>query len=63
MSAKVETIGMLSALAVGAGLMYILDPDRGQRRRTRLRRQLAHTGRQATHLLHDARKWVPALLG
>jgi hypothetical protein len=63
MSAKVETIGMLSALAVGAGLMYILDPDRGQRRRSRLRRQLARTSRQAAGLLHDARRWVPALLG
>ncbi len=33
----------MSGLSVGAGLMYLLDPDRGRRRRTLLRDQAVRT--------------------
>ena len=33
--------------AIGAGMLYLFDPDRGARRRALLRDQLGHTGRQA----------------
>ena len=32
----------LTALAAGAALMYVLDPDAGRRRRARMRDQVAH---------------------
>jgi len=42
--------GTLSYLALGAALMYLADPDRGRRRRARLRDSLTH----GTHVLRDA---------
>jgi hypothetical protein len=36
---------MLTALALGAGLMFLLDPDRGRARRARVRDRLAHAAR------------------
>ncbi len=42
--------GLLTGLGVGAGLMYLLDPERGRRRRALLRDRLVHSG----HLGADA---------
>lgn len=38
--------GMLNGLLAGAGLMYLLDPDKGRRRRALLRDQFAHLVRE-----------------
>lgn len=40
----------MSGIAIGGGLMYIADPDRGKRRRARAREQLVH----GTHVLSTA---------
>jgi hypothetical protein len=40
----------LTALGLGAGLMYLLDPERGRRRRAMMRDRVAH----ATRLVRDA---------
>jgi uncharacterized membrane protein len=42
-----QTTGLmgLSGLGLGAGLMYLLDPDRGRRRRALARDQMAHISR------------------
>ena len=62
---KAETIGIVGGLAAGAGLMYILDPDRGTRRRARLRKQvqkqLQRAGSWTADSLYEARKFVPVL--
>ena len=45
-SKKTPLIGLLCGLGgamVGAGLMYILDPDRGSRRRELIRRKVVDT--------------------
>src|SRR4051812_32523066 len=44
--------GWLTSLALGATLMYYLDPQAGRRRRALLRDQLAHAGR----LLREGRR-------
>lgn len=36
----------IGGIALGAGAMYLLDPDRGARRRSLLRDQIVHTGRK-----------------
>src|SRR5438132_6754250 len=41
-------LGMIFALGLGAGLMYLLDPDRGRRRRALVRDQLAHLVRKTS---------------
>lgn len=41
-----EQIGMLGGMALGAGLMYFLDPNRGKRRRALVRDQIAHAFNQ-----------------
>ncbi|HEX2093266.1 MAG TPA: SRPBCC family protein [Longimicrobiaceae bacterium] len=38
---------LLTGVALGAGLMYLLDPDKGTRRRSLLRDQLVHLGHTA----------------
>ena len=45
---RAETL--LAGMALGAGLAYLLDPDRGTRRRALLRDRLVHAG----HELEDA---------
>jgi uncharacterized membrane protein len=41
-----RTRAIVSGLAAGAGLMYMLDPDRGRRRRAHVRDKAAHLRRQ-----------------
>jgi uncharacterized membrane protein len=36
------TLGVISGAAIGAGLMYLADPDRGSRRRSGVRDQVVH---------------------
>src|SRR5947209_8543715 len=40
-------ITLIGGLGLGAGLMYLLDPERGRRRRTLLRDRLVSLGREA----------------
>ena len=40
--------GLLTGLAVGAGVMYLLDPVQGRRRRALLRDQLVHGAHKAS---------------
>jgi uncharacterized membrane protein len=44
----------LQGLGLGAGLMYLFDPDRGKRRRALLRDQTIHTVNKAEHNLEAA---------
>src|SRR3954464_1533401 len=50
----------ITSFLVGAGLMYLFDPDRGRQRRTRLGQQVVHTARAEKDLLRrgirDARQ-------
>ncbi len=43
-------LGVIGGLGLGAGLMFIIDPSRGRRRRALIRDQMVHTG----HLLARA---------
>src|SRR5678816_848689 len=45
---------LLTGLGLGIGLMYFLDPERGRRRRARVRDKLAHTSRVSTNALGSA---------
>ena len=42
---------LLSAAGVGAGLMYLFDPDRGKRRRALIGNKMTHTARVAGEVL------------
>ena len=42
-----RTVGLLSAAGIGAGLMYLFDPDRGKRRRAEIRNKATHVNRVA----------------
>jgi len=54
MSRTSQALCLLSGAAVGAGLMYVLDPDRGALRRARLRRQARIAGRWASAKASEA---------
>ena len=43
-----RAVGFMSAVGVGAGLMYLFDPDRGKRRRGEIRDAAKHVNRIAT---------------
>ena len=51
--------GLLGA-AAGAALEYLLDPDRGKRRRTMARDQLAATARRGFRSLNRTARWTAA---
>ena len=42
-----RTVGLISAAGIGAGLMYLFDPDRGKRRRAEIRNKAKHFNRVA----------------
>ncbi len=42
-----RTVGLISAAGLGAGSMYLLDPDRGKRRRAEIRNKAKHINRVA----------------
>ena len=49
---------VMLALAVGAGLMYLFDPELGARRRSRLLTLLDDLGRRSSELLEGASRDV-----
>src|SRR5215471_8951835 len=48
-----KTLWLLGGLGLGAGLMYLLDPEQREQRRDMVRGQLADYGRQTGDLLDD----------
>ena len=48
-----KTLWLLGGLGLGAGLMYMLDPEQGEQRRDMVRGQLAAYGRQTGDFLDD----------
>jgi uncharacterized membrane protein len=51
MNAPMTGLMGLGGLGLGAGLMYIFDPDRGRRRRALVRDQMAHVSRRLTRAM------------
>ncbi|MEW5792172.1 MAG: BON domain-containing protein [Pseudomonadota bacterium] len=43
-----KTMGLLFSAGLGAGLMYLFDPERGKRRRALMRDKAVHTANKAT---------------
>jgi uncharacterized membrane protein len=43
-----RTVGLISAAGLGAGFMYLFDPDRGRRRRAEIRNKAMHINRLAS---------------
>ena len=43
-----KAIGLISAAGIGAGMMYVCDPDRGKRRRAEIRDKAKHFNRIAS---------------
>ena len=50
-----RALWLLGGFGLGTGLMYLLDPERGERRRTLAREQVEAYGRQANTLLDQTR--------
>lgn len=48
-----KTLWLLGGLGLGAGLMYLVDPERGEERRDVVRGHLGAYGRQTEDLLDD----------
>ena len=53
---KMKTLWWLGGLGLGAGLMYLLDAEKGAGRRDLVRGYVADSGRQAGALLDDTRR-------
>jgi hypothetical protein len=54
-----KTLWLLGGLGMGAGLMYVLDPEKGEARRDMINGQLAAYGRQTGDLLETPRgRWA-----
>jgi hypothetical protein len=51
-----KTLWLLGGLGIGAGLMYLVDPEKGAGRRDAVRGQLAAYGRQTEDLLDETRR-------
>ena len=51
-----KALWLVGGLGLGTGLMYLLDPDRGSRRRALARRQVETYRRQANTLLDQTRR-------
>ena len=51
-----QTLWMLGGVGLGAGLMYLLDPEKGEGRRDRVRGYVEDYGRQTGVLLDDTRQ-------
>ena len=51
-----QTLWLLGGLGLGAGLMYLMDPEQGEGRRDLMREQLRDYGRQTGDLLDDTRR-------
>jgi osmotically-inducible protein OsmY len=47
MERSTELVALLAGLGIGAALMYLLDPDRGARRRSLIKDKAARASRQA----------------
>jgi hypothetical protein len=54
--AIMKTLWLLGGLGLGAGLMYLLDPEKGVGRRDRVRGYVEDYGRQTGALLDDTRR-------
>jgi hypothetical protein len=50
------TLWLLGGFGLGAGLMYLLDPETGAERRDVVRRHVVDYGRQTGDLLDDTRR-------
>src|SRR5262247_3838338 len=51
-----QTVWLLGGLGLGAGLMYLLDPEKGAERRDMVRGHVVDYGRQTSDLLDDTRR-------
>src|SRR4029434_6737668 len=51
-----KTLWLLGGLGLGAGLMYLLDPEKGERRRALVRGDVGDYGRHNSALLDDTRR-------
>jgi len=51
-----QTMWLLGGLGLGAGLMYLLDPEKGEGRRDLVRGYVEDYGRQSGALLDDTRR-------
>src|SRR5262245_43502586 len=51
-----QTMWLLGGLGLGAGLMYLMDPEKGEGRRNLVRGHVVDYGRQTGDLLDDTRR-------
>jgi hypothetical protein len=51
-----QTLWLLGGLGLGAGLMYLMDPEKGAERRDVVRGQMSAYGRQTGDFFDDTRR-------